>query len=174
MLGVYLGCSSEVNDTIQLNIPAKLAVQPAVPVLVHRPLGLIQTLALIEVSCKDVSGRKEEFKTKPNHFWAKHSNSHTSCHLLNVLLNMNTWLYWWVAVLLLKILGDTCRCRWTARRTARDSQPLGASHWPTSSEPARGWCKRSSGTCRPTSPVSHTSSAARSPHSSETWSAPGT
>lgn len=34
-LGIHLGRSSEVNDAIQLNVLAKLAVQPAVPVLVH-------------------------------------------------------------------------------------------------------------------------------------------
>lgn len=58
---MYLGWSSQVDDTIQLNILAKLAVKPAVPVLVHRPFCLIQALALIEVGCEDVPGKQGEF-----------------------------------------------------------------------------------------------------------------
>lgn len=34
-LGIHLRCRSKVNDAIQLNVLAKLSVQPAVPVLVH-------------------------------------------------------------------------------------------------------------------------------------------
>lgn len=71
------------------------------------------------------------------------------------------------------VIGDTCHCRWSAQRTARGSQPLAASRWLGGSERARGWRRRTSETCRPTSPVSRTSSSTRSPHSSEMWSAPG-
>lgn len=53
---LYLRWSSQVDDTIQLNVFAKLAVQPAVPVLVHGPLRLVQALTLIEVCSKDVPG----------------------------------------------------------------------------------------------------------------------
>lgn len=52
--GMYLGGSSEVNDTIQQDMLPKLAVKPAMPVLVDSPFCLIQALALIEVGCKDV------------------------------------------------------------------------------------------------------------------------
>lgn len=71
-----------------------------------------------------------------------------------------------------RFVTDTCHCRWTARKTAQDSQPPAASRWPTWSEHAPCWCRHSSEKCRPTSPVSRTSSAIHSLHFSETWSAP--
>lgn len=58
--GGYLRWSSEIDDTIQLNVLAKLAVQPAVPVLVHGPFCLIHALVLIEISCKDVPEKQVE------------------------------------------------------------------------------------------------------------------
>lgn len=61
---VYLWWGSEVDDTIQLNVLAKLAVQPAMPVLVHSPLGLIHALALVQVGCKYVPGEQGKFTDK--------------------------------------------------------------------------------------------------------------
>lgn len=56
----YLWWCSEVDDAVQLDVFAKLAVQPAVPVLVDWPFCVIQTLALVEVGCKDVPGTQDE------------------------------------------------------------------------------------------------------------------
>lgn len=61
---MYLWWSSEVDDTIQLNVLAKLAVQPAMPVLVHSPLCLIHALALVQVGCKYVPGEQGKFTDK--------------------------------------------------------------------------------------------------------------
>lgn len=58
--GRYLGRSSEVDNTVQLNVLAKLAVQPAVPVLVHGPFCVVHALVLIEVSREDVPEKQVE------------------------------------------------------------------------------------------------------------------
>lgn len=52
--GMYLGRCSEVDDTVQLDVLAKLVVQPAMPVLVDGPFGLIQAFALVQVGCENV------------------------------------------------------------------------------------------------------------------------
>lgn len=49
----------KVDDAVQLDAFPKLFVEPAVPVLVDRPLCLVQTLILIQVRCKDVSGHRQ-------------------------------------------------------------------------------------------------------------------
>lgn len=50
----YLWFSPQVDDAVQLNVLPKLLMQPAVPVLIDRPLCFIHTLTLIEVRGKDV------------------------------------------------------------------------------------------------------------------------
>lgn len=66
----------------------------------------------------------------------------------------------------------TCRCTQIVRRTARDSPPLGASHWWIGFGPGCGSCKRNSGRCTPIAQVSRTSSGERSRHFSERWLIP--
>lgn len=56
----YLWWCSEVDDAVQLDVFAKLVVQPAVPVLVDWPFRVSQTLALVEVGCKDVPETQDE------------------------------------------------------------------------------------------------------------------
>lgn len=50
----YLWWSSEVNNPVQLDVLAKLVVEPAVQVLVDGPFSLIEALALVKVGSKDV------------------------------------------------------------------------------------------------------------------------
>lgn len=45
--GGYLWRGSEVDNAIQLDVLAKLVVQPPMPVLVDGPFGLIQAFTLI-------------------------------------------------------------------------------------------------------------------------------
>lgn len=60
--GSDLRLGPQVDDAIQLNVFAKLAVQPAMPVLVDGPLRLIHTLALIQVSSEDVPESRQTRK----------------------------------------------------------------------------------------------------------------
>lgn len=94
--------------------------------------------------------------------------------LLSSLIWPNKMFYLCDSGILPPTFADTCHCRWIAQRTARGCRRLSTSRWRTWSGHARGWYRRSSGKCMPTSPASHTSSAIHSPRSSATWSAPRT
>lgn len=59
MLWIYLRWCPEINDAIKLDILAKLAVQPAMPVLVHWPFSVVHALVLIEVGCKYIPNTKK-------------------------------------------------------------------------------------------------------------------
>lgn len=53
-MATYLRGGPQVDDTVQLEVPAELAVQPAVPVLIDGPLRVVQAPVLVEVGGKDV------------------------------------------------------------------------------------------------------------------------
>lgn len=51
---------SEVDDTLQLNLPSKLLHQEGVPVLVDRPLCRIDGVQLKKVQGKDIPGSRQK------------------------------------------------------------------------------------------------------------------
>lgn len=60
----YLRLCPQVNDAIQFNVLPKLFMQPAVPVLIDRPFSFVQTLALVQVGCKDIPGTRTQILQK--------------------------------------------------------------------------------------------------------------
>lgn len=134
--GGYLRWSSEIDDTIQLNVLAKLAVQPAVPVLVHGPFCLIHARVLIEISCKDVPEKQVETKRKGSafslqaacpHYCQRRRDGLAKDLNLSAASRQQIYIYKQIYRLFSSVIDDTCHCRWSAQRTARDSQPLAAS-----------------------------------------------